>query len=51
MNDQKTIELIRNGRADISLNKLYRHSPMVKKMILSKGGNANDARKIFSRRR
>jgi len=47
MNDPKIIELIRTGRNDSALNTLYRHFPLLQKMILSKGGSRDDAEDIF----
>ena len=47
MNDVKIIELIRTGKGDSALNALYKHFPMMRKMIRSKGGNPADAEDIF----
>ena len=47
MHDQKIIELIRTDNNDKALAALYKHFSMMRKMILSKGGNAEDAEDIF----
>jgi len=47
MNDQKIIELIRSDKNDAALNALYKSFPLMRKIILSKGGNAHDAEDIF----
>jgi RNA polymerase sigma factor (sigma-70 family) len=47
MYDQKIIELIRTDNNDKALAALYKHFPMMRKMILNKGGNAEDAEDIF----
>lgn len=47
MHDQKIIELIRTDNNDKALAALYKHFPMMRKMILSKGGNTEDAEDIF----
>ncbi|HEX9510674.1 MAG TPA: sigma-70 family RNA polymerase sigma factor [Puia sp.] len=47
MNDPKIIELIRTDRNDSALNALYRHFPLMQKMIRSKGGTPDDAEDIF----
>ena len=47
MHDQKIIELIRTDNNDKALAALYKHFAMMRKMILSKGGNTEDAEDIF----
>jgi RNA polymerase sigma factor (sigma-70 family) len=47
MNDQEIVELIRNGKSSSALNSLYRNFPVIRKMILTNGGNKNDAEDIF----
>ena len=47
MDDQKIITLIRTGKNDQALNALYRHYPLMRKMIRSRGGTSNDAEDIF----
>jgi RNA polymerase sigma factor (sigma-70 family) len=47
MQDQKIIELIRTDNTDKALSALYKHFPMIRKMIRSNGGNAEDAEDIF----
>ena len=47
MDDQQIITLIRTGNNDQALNALYRHYPLMKKMIRSRGGTSNDAEDIF----
>lgn len=43
MNDLQIIELIRAGKGDRALDALYKHFPMIRKMVRSRGGNAEDA--------
>jgi RNA polymerase sigma factor (sigma-70 family) len=47
MTDEKIIELIRTGGSDAALNDLYKHFPMMRKMILSHGGSSDDAKDVF----
>jgi len=47
MSDDKIIELIRKGDTDKAFLALYKHFPMMRKMILSKGGKKEDAEDIF----
>ncbi len=47
MNDQSIIEALRSSKRDKALIKLYRYYPKVEKLILSKGGNKQDAQDIF----
>jgi RNA polymerase sigma factor (sigma-70 family) len=47
MHDQKIIGLIRTDNNDKALAALYKHFPMIRKMVLTKGGNAADAEDIF----
>ena len=47
MHDHTIIELIRTNRTDKALAALYRHFPMVRTLIRSKGGTAEDAEDIF----
>jgi RNA polymerase sigma factor (sigma-70 family) len=47
MKDEKIIELVRSGRNDKALAVLYKHFPMMQKMIRSNGGNVQDAEDIF----
>lgn len=47
MNDQEILLQIRDGNNSKALNTLYQHFPMVRKLIRSKGGDANDAADIF----
>jgi len=47
MNDQEIVALIRNSQYDVSLNKLYKRFPQIRKMILANGGGADDAEDIF----
>jgi RNA polymerase sigma factor (sigma-70 family) len=47
MDDQKIIELLRTGESGLALNSLYKHFPMIRKLIRSKGGNSKDAEDIF----
>jgi RNA polymerase sigma factor (sigma-70 family) len=47
MDDQKIIELLRTGESGLALNSLYKHFPMIRKLIRSNGGNTKDAEDIF----
>ncbi|MEJ0083215.1 MAG: sigma-70 family RNA polymerase sigma factor [Puia sp.] len=47
MTDEKIIEFIRTGKTDSALNGLYENFPMMRKLILSKGGCLRDAEDIF----
>lgn len=47
MPDQQLLDLIRTGRSNKALDTLYRHFPMIRKMIRSNGGHASDAEDIF----
>jgi RNA polymerase sigma factor (sigma-70 family) len=47
MHDQKIIEQIKTGKNDKALAALYKHFPMIRKLILAKGGNTADAEDIF----
>jgi RNA polymerase sigma factor (sigma-70 family) len=47
MDDQKIIDLLRTGESGLALNSLYKHFPMIRKLIRSNGGNSKDAEDIF----
>jgi hypothetical protein len=47
MTDEKIIDLIQTGRTDNVLKDLYKNFPMMRKMILSKGGRSQDAEDVF----
>lgn len=47
MTDQDLIQAIRQGRTTKALSSLYRHLPMIRKMIRQSGGNRHDAEDIF----
>ncbi len=47
MNDLKIIQLLREGKRDKAFMRLYKASPMVEKLILSKGGNKQEAEDVF----
>jgi RNA polymerase sigma factor (sigma-70 family) len=47
MNDQKLIELLQADKTDKAFYKLYFGYPKVEKLILSKGGNKEDAQDVF----
>lgn len=47
MQDQHIIELIRTNKHHKAFLELYRHYPMVKKLIVSKGGTKQDAEDIY----
>lgn len=47
MNDQMILELIRTDQNDRALGELYRHFPMVRKLVRSNGGDRQDAEDVF----
>lgn len=47
MSDHKILELFRSGRREKAFAKLYHLYPRIEKLILSKGGNKDDARDVF----
>jgi RNA polymerase sigma factor (sigma-70 family) len=47
MQDQDLIKSVLNNNSDKALNSLYKHFPMMKKMILQRGGNVQDAEDVF----
>ena len=47
MTDHKIIELIRTERDERALDALYKHFPLMQKMIRFKGGTRNDAEDVF----
>jgi RNA polymerase sigma factor (sigma-70 family) len=47
MTDQQIMQLLRTNRTDRALGILYKHFPMMRKMILAKGGTKQDAEDIF----
>ena len=47
MTDQQIIQLIRNRQTDKALGILYRHFPMIRKLITEMGGTKQDAEDIF----
>ena len=47
MTDQQIIGLLRTDKTDKALAALYRHFPMVHKLIRSKGGTTQDAEDVF----
>lgn len=47
MLDQEIIQLIRTDKSDKALSALYRHFPMMQKMVRTGGGNIQDAEDVF----
>lgn len=47
MDDQSILELIRTGKNDLALNKLYRNYPAIRKMVRARGGTKTDAEDVF----
>jgi len=47
MTDQQIIQLLRTNRTDRALGILYKHFPMMRRMILVNGGTKQDAEDIF----
>jgi RNA polymerase sigma factor (sigma-70 family) len=47
MEDKEVIELIRKGNHTRAFEKVYDNFPVIRKMIISSGGTADDAKDIF----
>lgn len=47
MKDARIIELIRSGRPEKGLSRLYRSLPKIERLIASKGGSKQDAQDVF----
>lgn len=47
MNDKEIIQLLRSKKEGKALKKLYRYFPQVQKLIVSKGGQKQDAQDVF----
>lgn len=47
MTDTEVIELIKKGKDEKAFAALYKYLPMIKKMILAKGGKQEDAKDIY----
>jgi RNA polymerase sigma factor (sigma-70 family) len=47
MTDIQIIENIKNGKDDAAFLALYKYFPQIRKMVLSKGGKAEDAQDIY----
>ena len=47
MLDQDIIELIRTNKSEKALRSLYKHFPMMQKIIRHNGGNTQDAEDVF----
>ena len=47
MDDNKIIELLKQGKQNKAFLKLYKNYPQVEKLILSKGGSKEDAKDVF----
>jgi RNA polymerase sigma factor (sigma-70 family) len=47
MTDQQIIQLLRTKKTDRALGILYKHFPMMRKMIVANGGTKQDAEDIF----
>ncbi|GAL83213.1 ECF subfamily RNA polymerase sigma-24 subunit [Sporocytophaga myxococcoides] len=47
MSDELIIELIKTNKEDKAFRALYKHFPMIRKMILSNGGKLEDAEDVF----
>jgi RNA polymerase sigma factor (sigma-70 family) len=47
MNDLRIIELLRTGQSDMALNTLYRHYPMIRKLVRSGNVTTKDAEDVF----
>ncbi|MBO9702751.1 MAG: sigma-70 family RNA polymerase sigma factor [Sporocytophaga sp.] len=47
MSDELIIELIKTNKEDKAFRALYKYFPMIRKMIISKGGKLEDAEDVF----
>lgn len=47
MNDDRIIAILKSGRRNKALVRLYRYYPKVEKLVCSRGGNKADAQDIF----
>lgn len=47
MSDQKILEFFKNGQREKAFRYLYRLYPKIERLILSKGGQKQDARDVF----
>jgi RNA polymerase sigma factor (sigma-70 family) len=47
MTDDQIIQMIKNGKNENAFLALYKHFPMIRKMVKSKGGEKEDAEDIF----
>lgn len=47
MKDQELLNLLRSDKRTVAFQQLYKGYPAVERLVLSKGGNKNDARDIF----
>jgi RNA polymerase sigma factor (sigma-70 family) len=47
MDDQSILALIRTGKNDLAINKLYSLYPAIRKMIRARGGTNTDAEDVF----
>jgi RNA polymerase sigma factor (sigma-70 family) len=47
MNDQQIIEFIRSDKSANALNSLYKHFPLMRKMVMANGGSKVDAEDVF----
>lgn len=47
MNDKKILELFKNGQREKAFSKLYRLYPKIEALVLSKGGQKQDASDVF----
>ena len=47
MNNQKILELLKAGQREKAFSKLYKLYPKIEALVLSKGGNKQDASDVF----
>lgn len=47
MTDEQIIHLIKTGKSEKAFLTLYKHFPMIRKMVLSRGGKKEDAEDLF----
>jgi RNA polymerase sigma factor (sigma-70 family) len=47
MTDDQILQMIKKGKSEDAFLKLYKHFPMIRKLIKSKGGEKEDAEDIF----
>jgi RNA polymerase sigma factor (sigma-70 family) len=47
LKDREIIHLLRNGKNTLAFEKIYRHFPSIKKLVMTHGGSEEEAKDIF----